>query len=221
MPQANSDNNGTNGALDSFFSVFNPNSAAYKNVNILINNVFCIDDNTQNPPIPYVGIAQHGPQFIGALAINALFVQLTTTFPDIWWAESTTHPQITAVPRLYSNDGYNPPTVGVQTTLWGTHTQQWFQGAGFSLPLSAILPNKHPTNVPSFAVFTFGAADPTRVSRLSFYMDRYNQMREVQPEKPAKFDQDIIKFLQGLQAQVESQRFIKELDLANEAKRRR
>ena len=223
MAQANSDNNGTNGALSTFFSVFNPNSGAatYKNVDVLINNVFCTDDYTQNPQIPWVGIAMHGPQFYGSGAIRTLFTQLVKTFPDIWWGKSTTNPpQVTVAPRLYSNDGYATPTVGVQTTLVGTHKYPWFQGQGFSLPLSAIPVNNHGTNIPAFAVFSFGANDPTRVSQLSFYMDRYSQLRDLQPQQSTKFNKAIIAFLQGLQAEVESERLV-ELNLESEAKKQR
>ena len=159
MGTANSDNAGTNAALTTFFSVFNPGANAHATIqqklDILMNNVFCIDDANGNPG---VGITQHGPQFMGATKVRALFQQLFTTFPDVWWAKSRTHPAITPVPRLYSNDNYAPPTIGVQTTLWGTHKKPWFQDdTNYSLPLSAIKPNNKATEVPSFAVFSFGA----------------------------------------------------------------
>lgn len=199
MAKANSDNTGTNGALDKFFSVFSPGSGAgtYKNIDILMNDVFCADDPAAG--IPWVGIARHGPQFRGSANVKGLFQQLITTFPDIWWAASTTHPEITPVPRLYSNDTYRTPTVGVQTTLWGTHKSLWFQDARYSLPLSAIKPSNKATEAPSFAVFTFGAKDPTRVSQLAFYMDRYNQMREVQAyHEHADFDTDMRRLLKDI-----------------------
>ena len=87
MAKANSDNTGTNGALDKFFSVFNSSSGAstYKNIDILMNDVFCADDPAAG--IPWVGIARHGPQFRGSANVKGLFQQLITTFPDIWWAE--------------------------------------------------------------------------------------------------------------------------------------
>ena len=224
MAKANSDNSGTNGALSTFFSVFNPSSGAatYKNVDILINDVFCADDPAAG--LPWVGIARHGPQFRGSANVKGLFQQLITTFPDIWWAESTTHPKITAVPRLYSNDSYATPTVGVQTTLWGTHKNLWFQDARYSLPLSAIKPSNKPTEAPSFAVFTFGAKDPVRVSQLSFYMDRYNQMRETQAYGDhADFDTDIRRLLKDIHHAVRSQsdfpRLLEALDKKEEKKR--
>src|ERR1700728_994887 len=112
MAQANSDNAGANATLDLFFSVFTANSGpgTYKNVNTLINNVFCADDPAAG--IPWVGIAHHGPQFRGALAVRGLYDQIFTSFPDIWWGASTSAPaQTTApvppvppAPRLYSND---------------------------------------------------------------------------------------------------------------------
>ena len=93
MGQANSDNNGANGALDKFFSVFNPSSAAgtYKNIDILINDVFCADDTAAG--LPWVGIARHGPQFRGAANVKGLFHQLITTFPDIWWQDQRRTPK--------------------------------------------------------------------------------------------------------------------------------
>jgi hypothetical protein len=207
MGQANSDNNGANGALDKFFSVFNPSSAAgtYKNIDILINDVFCADDTAAG--LPWVGIARHGPQFRGAANVKGLFHQLITTFPDIWWQESTTHPKVTHVPRLYSNDTSKPATVGVQTTLWGTHKSEWFQDVRYSLPLSAIKPSNKPTEAPSFAVFAFSAKDPLRVSQLSFYMDRYNQMRQVQAYGDhADFDTDMRRLLKDIHHAVTTHR---------------
>jgi hypothetical protein len=208
MAQANSDNAGVNATLDRFFSVLNPNSSAgtYKNVNILMNDVFC----PVGGGYPWVGIANHGPQFRGA-DVRGLYEQIFTSFPDIWWGPSTTYPKVTAVPRLYSNDAWQPPTVGVQTTMVGTLQQPWFQDAQrYSLPLSAIKPmgGKAPTNVPSFAVFVFGAKDSTRVSQVSFYMDRYNQMRDVQPEEANDFDTDFRLFLKELQDNFAARRLV-------------
>jgi hypothetical protein len=221
MAQANSDNAGVNATLDKFFGVFTANSgpAVYKNIDILINEVFCADDGEH----PWIGIAHHGPQFRGTAAIRALYNQVFTSFPDIWWGPSTdAPPQTTApvppvplAPRLYSNDAYakdpsHHPTIGVQTTMAGTLQQPWFQGPGYSLPLSGLTPAVPPkrTNTPSFAVFAFGAQDPTRVSRISFYMDRYNQARELQPIGPLPFDTDIRALLQHLEDRAETQRLI-------------
>jgi hypothetical protein len=79
MAQANSDNAGVNATLDRFFSVLNPNSSAgtYKNVNILMNDVFC----PVGGGYPWVGIANHGPQFRGA-DVRGLYEQIFTSFPD-------------------------------------------------------------------------------------------------------------------------------------------
>jgi hypothetical protein len=203
MARANSDNNNTKRALDRFFSVFNPHAGAgtYKNLNILMDEVFCADIPFPLPPsVPAVGITKHGPQFRGSANVRGLFQQLIDAFPDVSWAESATHPDITPVPRLYSNDDYATPTVGVQTTLFGTHKGPWFQDpARYSLPLSAIKPKNKTTEVPSFAVFTFGAQNGTRVSQLSFYMDRYNQMRETQAYADANdFDTDMRKVLKDI-----------------------
>jgi hypothetical protein len=226
MAQANSDNPGINGTLDKFFSVFSANSGAgtYKNVDILINEVFCV--NNPAAKIPCVGIATHGPQFPDAGAVRGLYNQIFTSFPDIWWGASTSAPaQTTApvppvppAPRLYSNDAGHPPTVGVQTTMVGTFKQLWFQDAQrYSLPLSGIPVSTPPkaTNTPSFAVFVFGAQDPTRVSRVSFYMDRYNQGRDLQPIHPNNFDTDIRALLQHAQDRANTERL---LELNQEAK---
>jgi hypothetical protein len=162
-----------------------------------MNDVFCADDPAGDAP--WVGITQHGPQFRGQTHVKGLFQQLITTFPDIWWQESTTRPNITHVPRLYSNDAFKLATVGVQTTLFGTHKSPWFQDIRYSLPLSAIKPSNRATEAPSFAVFTFGAKDPTRVSQLSFYMDRYSQMRQVQAyHDHADFDTDMRQLLKNI-----------------------
>jgi hypothetical protein len=204
MARATSDNNNTRVALDKFFSVFNPHAAAnrYKNLNLLMDEVFCADSPPfpLPPSVPAVGITKHGPQFRGSANVRGLFQQLIDAFPDVSWAESTTYPNITPVPRLYSNDDYATPTVGVQTTLFGTHKGPWFQdSARYSLPLSAIKPNGKTTEVPSFAVFTFGAQNGTRVSQLSFYMDRYNQMRDTQAYADANdFDTDMRKVLKDI-----------------------
>ena len=216
MAKANSDNSGTNSTLDKFFSVFTANSAAsiYKNINFLINEVFCADEGGY----PWIGIAHHGPQFRHEAGVRKLYGQVFGSFPDIWWGPSTSAPaQTTApvpvvplAPRLYSNDGSHPPTIGVQTTMVGTFHQPWFQDQAYSLPLSAITPSKPPkrTNTPSFAVFVFGAKDPTRVSHVSFYMDRYNQARDLQPIHPSSFDTDVRLLFQNAQDRADTQRLI-------------
>jgi hypothetical protein len=216
MAQANSDNAAVNATLDKFFTVFTANSGAaiYKNVDILINEVFCADDGVH----PWIGIAHHGPHFRGTAAIRTLYNQVFASFPDIWWGPSTDAPPHTTAPvpppppapRLYSNDAWRPPTIGVQTTMAGTLQHPWFQGPGYSLPLSGLTPAVPPkrTNTPSFAVFAFGAHDPTRVSQISFYMDRYNQARELQPVGPLPFDTDVRALLQHLEDRAETQRLI-------------
>ena len=227
MAQANSDNAGANSTLDKFFSVFNANSGAgtYKNIDILIHDVFCADGGGD----PWIGIAHHGPQFRGEAGVRKLYDQVFRSFPDIWWGPSTSAPAQTIAPvpavppapRLYSNDGWHPPTIGVQTTMVGTFHQRWFQDQAYSLPLSAVTPSTPPkrTNTPSFAVFVFGAEDPTRVSHVSFYMDRYNQARDLQPIHPSSFDTDVRLLFQNAQDRADTQRLIElnqktELDLS-------
>ena len=48
--------------------------------------------------------------------------------------KSTTHPQVTHVPRLYSNDASKPATVGVQTPS-GAAREPWFQDGRYSATL--------------------------------------------------------------------------------------
>jgi hypothetical protein len=223
MAQANSDNAGTNGTLDRFFSVFTANSGAgtYRNVNILMTDVFCADNGAG---LPWVGIARHGPQFRGAAQVRGLYEQIFRSFPDIWWGESTTYPDLTRVPRLYSNDAWAPPTIGVQTTMVGTLQEPWFpddQDPRFSLPLSGIqrATNKR-ADVPSFAVFVFSdAKDPTRVSQVSFYMDRYSQTRDLQPGSPTDFATAVRELLQRVQDRADLSRVVQTLDAQQRERR--
>jgi hypothetical protein len=218
MAQANSDNPGTNGTLDKFFSVFTADAGGgiYKNVDILINEVFCADDGAGL--YPWVGIASHGPQFRGAAAVKGLYKQIFKSFPDIWWGPSTTAPAqttapvsgVTLAPRVYSNDAWDPPTVGVQTTMVGTLHEPWFpddHDPRFSLPLSGIQrATLKRADVPSFAVFVFGAKDPTRVSQVSFYMDRYSQTRDLQPGSSTDFGTGVRTLLQHAQDRADTKR---------------
>ena len=58
-------------------------------------------------------------------------------------------------------------------------------------------------------MFTFGAKDPTRVSQLSFYMDRYNQMRETQAYGDhSDFDTDIRRLLKDIHHAVATHRLL-------------
>ena len=183
MGTANSDNASNNQMLDSFFGVFDPASGTYGPNNItpvLINNVFCPNDNANNPTVPGVGITDHGPNFIGVAEVTKLFTQLFTSFPDL---------ALTQVPnsagRLYSRDG-QPTTIGIRATFSGTFTQPWFlkdrtkkdKDSHYSKPLSDIpvfANSLLSTTIPAFVVFVFGgnAAYPTYVSQVSIYLDRY------------------------------------------------
>ena len=201
--------NAINATLDTFFKVFDPRSGpgVYKNLDILINQAFCADNGGK---FPWLGITQHGPQFRGAAQVRDFYKQRFATFSDLWWGESTTAPpDLKPVPRLYSNDGYNPPTVGIQTTFQGKHTGLWFQDrARYSLPLSAIQPSGMKTEVPACAVFTFGAKDPSRISQLAYYMDRYKQMKEVQQGHGDTFDTYIRGLLNDIHVRAETSRLI-------------
>jgi hypothetical protein len=206
--------NAINATIDTFFKVFDPGQGDYENLDTLMNKAFCADGGG----LPWVGITRHGPQFRGAAQVRDFYKQRFATFSNLWWGESTTAPpHLTRVPRLYSNDGYDPPTVAVQTTFQGKHTGLWFQDrTRFSLPLSAIQPSGNKTEVPACAVFAFGAEDPSRISQLSYYMDRYNQMREVQEAHGNTFDTYIRSLLNDIHVRAKTSH-LSELNVKTQA----
>lgn len=108
--------------LDNFFTIVNtPHGTPAVDAANLRSQVFCRNGGTDPDWIPRLGITEHGnnlgPRFIDEAQVEALFVQLFTSFPDL---------QMTAFgPRTYSSAG--PTTIGVQTTLTGTYEKIWFQ----------------------------------------------------------------------------------------------
>lgn len=153
----------------SFLSVFTPGTAHYKNITWLMSNVFCAQNNP--PTRPIVGIAGAasglGPQFLGTQKVTDLFVQLTTSFPDLSY---------TVIPPYCYSDDQN--TIIVQAGLnTGAHAAQWFAGGhyAYSKPLSDIDPAGKSSQVPTCAVFIFdpAATGDNKIVRLGIYMDRW------------------------------------------------
>ena len=165
--------------LSDFLNVLNlPSSpSTYHNVNYLMSDVFCAGD-PQNK-IPCVGITDHGPQFTGVQQVSTLFSQLFTTFPDMALLP------LTGAPRLYSPEDYRPRTIGLQTTLTGTHLDRWFtHGRHYSPPLSDIHPDGlHLMSIPACAVFSFD--DDGMLMHMAIYLDRYRMMRQLTPAPAA------------------------------------
>jgi hypothetical protein len=189
MGRANIDN-GANATVDKFFEVLgDPKTGNYLNLDYLMQYVFCPDANGP-PQIPTVGVAMHGPSFTGAADVRRLFKTFFTSFPDMTF---TQYPDKTA--RLYSRDGYRPPTIGIAANLNGTYQKPWFykekkgdRDTHYSKPLSDIIPVRGnfqsiwQPGIAAFAQFAFGdERNPTLVSQLSIYMDRYRFMSDLVP----------------------------------------
>lgn len=158
-----------------FFKVLNDAAfTGHHDVDYLMSKVFCAEDAQRK--VPCVGITDHGPQYVGAADVAELFRQLFTTFPDL------TLTPVPGAPGLESPPKYSPKTIGLQTTLTGTHLAPWFPLGHrfFSPPLSNIHPDKvHTMKVPACAVFTVDDRD--RVSRLAIYLDRYRMKQQLTP----------------------------------------
>jgi hypothetical protein len=80
---------------------------------------------------------------------------------------------IVVSPRLYSVDGFAPPTIGVQSSLVGTHVD-WFPKTNkkhYSPPLSDITPTGKRVTVPAASVFNFDSKN--KITHLWIYLDRY------------------------------------------------
>jgi hypothetical protein len=169
--------------VNEFFNVTDPlqGSGNYMKSSWLMQKVFC-PESAGPPLIPSVGITGHGPNFKGATAVKLLFDTFFTSFPDISFAE---YPNNNV--RLYSKAG--PTTVGLRAFLNGTFQQSWFQkltgkqdkDSHYSKPLSDIHPGPaggynaiKGNGIAAAAVFIFNDANnPTLVSHLSIYLDRY------------------------------------------------
>ena len=171
---------GNDTTLNDFFRILAaPVPPAERNSNAdadyLMTNVFCPD--SPDHYYPCVGITEHlrpvGPAFFGAANVRVLLVQLFTTFPDLALTS------LPGEPRLYSHCSFSPKTIGVQTTLVGTHKAKWFQKPhpAHSLPLSAIEVSNKKVEIPAFAVFTFDNND--RICQLAIYLDRYKFMTQL------------------------------------------
>jgi hypothetical protein len=155
--------------------VNNPANGNYQDPDYLVDNLFCAQDLTQNPPIPCVGITDHGPAFKGKAAVITLFKRLFTTFQNMQWTQVN-------VPLLATNE------IGIQMTVTGTFNAPWFGNATghVSPPLSQLgSPTGLPlgkyrgdsSGLPAFAVFTFNAHFLIR--QLQIYLDRYALMQSI------------------------------------------
>jgi len=139
------------------------------------------------PALPFVGIASHGPNFKGQVDIAGLFTKLFTSFPDLTLAT------LVGAPRLYSLDSYTGlQTIGVQATLRGSFQQLWFlkdpnrndSESHYSKPLSDIIPvptNPKTAKLPGFVVFSLTGANPSLITQLSIYIDRYRFKSDLEP----------------------------------------
>jgi hypothetical protein len=138
------------------------------------------DDNSGAYTIPSVAVSDHikitGPAFFGVANIKKLFNRLFLAFPNITLtALNPANPLF-----LVSSD---LATVGLQTTLTGTHQDWWFPPGDkdkfYSKPLSDIPPNNEPFSVAVCAVFTFNASN--QITQLALYLDRYKFISILKP----------------------------------------
>ena len=186
----NSDSAATNLAVDNFFKVVDSalQDANYGSVTWLMQNAFS-PDNAGNGT-PDVGISGHGPNFVGAADVAALFDKFFFSFPDFRMAQGMLMPQggPTLTARLYARDADVPPTIGVRVTLMGTYSQPWFKKkknvkdkkSHYSKPLSDIpADGSQVTTIEGFAVFSFDATN--LISQLSIYLDRYKLSTDLLP----------------------------------------
>jgi hypothetical protein len=184
----NSDSTATNLAVDNFFKVVDSalRDANYGVVTWLMQNAFS-PDNAGNGT-PQVGISGHGPNFIGATEVAALFDKFFFSFPDFRIAQGMLAqggPTLTG--RLYARDADAPPTIGLRVTLMGTYSQPWFKKkkgikdkkSHYSKPLSDIpADSSQVTTLEGFAVFSFAN---NLISQLSIYLDRYKLSTDLLP----------------------------------------
>ena len=138
---------------------------------------------------PNVGISGHGPNFVGAADVAALFDKFFFSFPDFRMTQGVLTPQggTTLTARLYARDSDAPPTMGTRVTLLGTYSQPWFKKkkkvkdskTHYSKPLSDIpADGSMTTTLEGFGVFSF---DGGKISQLSVYLDRYKLSNDLLP----------------------------------------
>jgi hypothetical protein len=179
--------------LDIFFDIANGTdlrgtgvgTTHYHDSAYLIANVYSSD----SPGYPCVGITDHGPQFIGSAAIQAVTDELFNDF-DVF----VLLPQVSKVgkmpvvssQRLYSKNDAKDKMISIQTVMHGTQIKQWFvddkgvKKKGYSSPISPIQPDGyHVMEIPVSLVFTFD--DKYKVRQLSMYFDRYKMQQQLSP----------------------------------------
>ena len=132
---------------------------------------FCNDDVSGAYPIPCVAVTDHvvanGPAFYGTKKVTKLFRRLFSAFPDVILTPlSPLNPLISA----------DLTTIGLQTTLKGTHQDWWFPPGDsdtyYSKPLSDIPPLGGAISIAACFVFTFNNST-NLINQLAIYMDRY------------------------------------------------
>jgi hypothetical protein len=139
--------------------------------------------NSSPPPsnFPCLGITDHGPGFFNVVQVTAFFTQLFMTFPDMQWLSP---PPGLKTPRLTATN-----EIGIQMTVTGTYSAQWFKKGHYSLPLSQLpdgvvgsplgaRQGDH-TGTPAFAVFTFDGSKSCLMYQLQIYLDRYAMMQSI------------------------------------------
>jgi hypothetical protein len=177
---------GNNAKVDSFFAVFSSGNDADTKVTSLL--ALFSDDDANPPTIPCVGITSYGPNFTGRTDIKLLFHRLFSTFDPLFFTPTTSDPDgaagvIVVAPRLYSADGFAPPTISVQTSLVGTHVDWWFPKTNkshYSPPLSDVKPSGKRVTVPAAAVFNFDGTNNNKITHLWMYLDRYRFFDKLQ-----------------------------------------
>jgi hypothetical protein len=192
-PKALAFKNNTDTINNGFFAVVSSTGGQYKQIDWLMQNVFCSNDDNTNPTIPTVGIAAgadpQGPQFVGVDQVTALFTALlVTTFPN-----ANFYPVPKTSYCYSSSDGQkiDGNTIVVQARLDTDLLQQrWLPSTStlnfYSLPLSEIDPDpkkQRKATVPACAVFTFNNSH--QIQQLGVYMDRWFMADKLWPRNRA------------------------------------
>jgi hypothetical protein len=188
--------------MTAFFAVFTSDNSSAQKVTALM-NLFCLNDNPQNPTIPAVGITHHGADFVGVDDVALLWGKFLDAFDDFRFAPAklTLPGQAGDVqaPRLYSLASYPSqaapiPVIGVQTMLSGDFVQPWFTVPPHnSTPLSGIktVPASQNgplhTTIPAGAFFAFNAQS-FLITNLWMYLDRDKLSNDLNPGHQAVVD---------------------------------
>ena len=179
--------------INKFISVFTAAQTPVQKAQSLV-DLFCPNSaDAWAPPIPSVGITDHGPHFTGKQipntpilprTINVLFNRLLTWFfPNISLAPAVApHRRRTFHLFLSSTNAYAPPTIYYQTNLiTGPYHAKWFaRGTQIAPPLSDIPANPSASvTIPACCIFTFNGGE--QIVQLAVYMDRWKLFTAFQP----------------------------------------